>query len=187
MQHSCEQSHWSFMFFFVWFPLSQHSLAITYVYFFTTFTYTNYTRVSVSVSGDCTRVSHKTNTSACRNSTVSPKLSRFTSSSRWTWTRGPLILHSWSEATLTHKMAFLGISMRLFQKQNITRMPGMLFLMFVQSLFQFGAKEGIWEGYYGDKNYLDMFFTMWKSKSSRLSYSLVESLPPLSMMNVRSR
>ena len=25
--------------------------------------------------------------------------------------------------------------------------------------------------------------TMWKSKSSRLSYSLVESLPPLSMMN----
>ena len=27
--------------------------------------------------------------------------------------------------------------------------------------------------------------TMWKSKSSRLSYSLVESLPPLSMMNVR--
>ena len=29
--------------------------------------------------------------------------------------------------------------------------------------------------------------TMWKSKSSRLSYSLVESLPPLSMMNVRSR
>ena len=30
-------------------------------------------------------------------------------------------------------------------------------------------------------------FTMWKSKSSRLSYSLVESLPPLSMMNVRSK
>ena len=28
-------------------------------------------------------------------------------------------------------------------------------------------------------------FTMWKSKSSRLSYSLVESLPPLSM-NIRS-
>ena len=37
-------------------------------------------------------------------------------------------------------------------------MPGMLFLMFVQSLFPFGAKEGIWEGYYGDKNYIDMFF-----------------------------
>ena len=37
-------------------------------------------------------------------------------------------------------------------------MSGMLFLMFVQSLFQVGAKEGIWEGYYGDKNYLDMFF-----------------------------
>ena len=29
--------------------------------------------------------------------------------------------------------------------------------------------------------------TMWKSKSSRLSNSLVESLPPLFMMNVRSR
>ena len=29
--------------------------------------------------------------------------------------------------------------------------------------------------------------TIWKSKSSRLSYSLVESLPPLSMMNVRSK
>ena len=28
--------------------------------------------------------------------------------------------------------------------------------------------------------------TMWMSKSSRLSYNLVESLPPLSMMNVRS-
>ena len=37
-------------------------------------------------------------------------------------------------------------------------MSGMLFLMFVQSLFQFGAKEGIWEGYCGDKNYLDMLF-----------------------------
>ena len=30
-------------------------------------------------------------------------------------------------------------------------------------------------------------FTMWKSKSSRLSYSLVESLPPLSMMNVKEQ
>ena len=35
-------------------------------------------------------------------------------------------------------------------------MPGMLFLLFVQSLFQFGAKEGKWEGYYGEKNDLDM-------------------------------
>ena len=34
----------------------------------------------------------------------------------------------------------------------------MLSLMYVQSLFQFGAKVGKWEGYYGDKNYLDMFF-----------------------------
>ena len=37
-------------------------------------------------------------------------------------------------------------------------MSGMLFLMFVQSLFQFGAKVGKSEGYYGGKNYLDMSF-----------------------------
>ena len=35
-------------------------------------------------------------------------------------------------------------------------MPEILFLLFVQSLFQFGATEGKWEGYYGEKNYLDM-------------------------------
>ena len=29
--------------------------------------------------------------------------------------------------------------------------------------------------------------TVWKSKSSRLSYGMIESLPPQSMMNVRSR
>ena len=34
----------------------------------------------------------------------------------------------------------------------------MLFLMFVQSLFQFEAKEGKREGYYGEKNCLDMSF-----------------------------
>ena len=39
-------------------------------------------------------------------------------------------------------------------------MSGMLSLMYVQSLFQFGAKVGKWEGYYGDKNYLDMFFVV---------------------------
>ena len=39
-------------------------------------------------------------------------------------------------------------------------MSGMLFLMFVQSLFQFGAKVGKWEGYYGEKNYLDMSFDL---------------------------
>ena len=37
-------------------------------------------------------------------------------------------------------------------------MSRMLFLMFVQSLFLFGAKVGKWEGYYGEKNYLDMSF-----------------------------
>ena len=43
-------------------------------------------------------------------------------------------------------------------------MSGMLFLMFVQSVFQFGAKEEIWEGYYGDKNYLDMFFRKFEAE-----------------------
>ena len=37
-------------------------------------------------------------------------------------------------------------------------MSGMLFLLFVQSLFQFGAKQGKSEGYYGETNYLDMSF-----------------------------
>ena len=37
-------------------------------------------------------------------------------------------------------------------------MSGMLFLLFVQSLFQSGTKEGKLEGYYGEKNYLDMAF-----------------------------
>ena len=140
---------------FVWFPLSQHSLAIAYVYIFTTFTWTNCTRVS----DNCTGVSHKINTSACRNFTVSPKLSRVTSSSCWTWAGGPLALHSWSETTLKHKIAFLGISMHFFKKYiYITSMSGMLFLLFVRSLFQFGAKDGKWESYYGEKNYLDMSF-----------------------------
>ena len=40
-------------------------------------------------------------------------------------------------------MAFLGISMHFFKKY-ITSMSGMWFLLFVQSLFQFGAKEGKW-------------------------------------------
>ena len=37
-------------------------------------------------------------------------------------------------------------------------MSGMPFLLFVQSLFQFGTKEGKREGYYREKNYLDMSF-----------------------------
>ena len=37
-------------------------------------------------------------------------------------------------------------------------MHGMLLLMFVQILFQFGAKRKKREGYYGEKNYLDMSF-----------------------------
>ena len=65
------------------------------MFIFTAFTSTN-----------CTRVSHKTNTTACSNSTVSPKLSRVSSSSRWTWAVEPLALHSWSETTPTDKMAF---------------------------------------------------------------------------------
>ena len=100
---------------------------------FTTFTSTN-----------CTGVSHETNTSGCRNSTVSPKLvASPTCHAERTWAGGPLALHSWSETTPTHKMAFLGISMHFFKKY-ITSMSGMWFLLFVQSLFQFGAKEGKW-------------------------------------------
>ena len=37
-------------------------------------------------------------------------------------------------------------------------MPGMLFLMFLQSLFQFGAKGRKQDGYYGEKSYLDVSF-----------------------------
>ena len=37
-------------------------------------------------------------------------------------------------------------------------MSGMLFLLFDRSLFQFGATERKREGYYGEKNYLDMSF-----------------------------
>ena len=54
-------------------------------------------------------------------------------------------------------MAFLGTLMHLFQK-NISSMSGMLFLMFMQSLVQYETKEGKWEGYYGEKNYLDTSF-----------------------------
>ena len=42
----------------------------------------------------------------------------------------------------------------------------MLFLLFVQSLFQFGAKVLKWEGYYGEKNYLDMSF-LWNKVVSQ--------------------
>ena len=37
-------------------------------------------------------------------------------------------------------------------------MSGVLFLMFVQSMFQFGAKGGEMGGLLRDKNYLDMSF-----------------------------
>ena len=33
--------------------------------------------------------------------------------------------------------------------------------MFVQSLFQFGGKVVKWEGYYGEKNDLDMSFIIY--------------------------
>ena len=39
-------------------------------------------------------------------------------------------------------------------------MSGMLFLLFVQSLFYFGVKEGNEEGYYGEKTYLHISFTL---------------------------
>ena len=56
-------------------------------------------------------------------------------------------------------MAFLN-ALITFLKKYITSMSGMLFLMFMQSLFQFGAKEGKGDGYYGERNYLDMSFIL---------------------------
>ena len=53
-------------------------------------------------------------------------------------------LHGWLEVTLTQKLAFLWYFDATFPKKNITSMSGMLFLLSVQSLFQFGAKEAIW-------------------------------------------
>ena len=52
----------------------------------------------------------------------------------------------------------------MFCQQNSTSMSGMLVLMLVQSLFQFGAKGGKREGYYGEKNYLDMSFNVNQNK-----------------------
>ena len=46
----------------------------------------------------------------------------------------------------------------------------MLFLMFVQSLFQFGAKVEKWEGYYGEKNYLDISFLKIDNLTSSSSF-----------------
>ena len=103
---ACEQGRGSFIRFRMISSVTSQPCYCVCLFFVTAFTSTN-----------CTRVSHKTNATACRNSTVSPELSRLTSLSRWTWAGGPLALHSWSETTLTHKTAFLGISMHLFQKQ----------------------------------------------------------------------
>ena len=52
-------------------------------------------------------------------------------------------------------------------------MSGMLSLMYVQSLFQFGANVGKWEGYYGDKYYLDMFFVNQSSVNWRMRIPLL--------------
>ena len=52
------------------------------------------------------------------------------------------MFHGSSETTLTYNMAFLDILMHLFLKIYIAIMSGILFFVFVQSLFQFGAKEG---------------------------------------------
>ena len=50
-------------------------------------------------------------------------------------------------------------------------MSGMLLLMFVQSLFQFGGKMRKLEGYYGEKNYLDMSFDRQSLSSSEIAIS----------------
>ena len=86
------------------------------------------------------RVLHKTNTIACRNSTVFPRPSRG-ASSLWTNAGGLLALHGLSETILTYKIAFLSILIHLFQKKSITSMPRMLFLLSMQSLIQFETKE----------------------------------------------
>ena len=52
-------------------------------------------------------------------------------------------------------------------------MSGMLFLMFVQSLFHFVAQgEGGWQSYYEEKNYFDMPFAI-----TSLEIQVIEILP----------
>ena len=162
-------------FFFVRFPLSQHSLAIAYVYFFTTFTQTNYTRVS----DDCTRVSHKTNSSACRNSTVSPKLSCVTSSSRWAWVRGPLTLNSWSETTVTHKIAFLGISMHCFQQKILPACEECCSWCMCKVCSSLGQKWGNERAITGSNIILTCPFCSEGLKAKRIQSALVSHHPEL--------
>ena len=75
-------------------------------------------------------------------------------------------------------MASLGISMQFFQKRYVTSTSGMLFLLFVQSLLKFGAKEGKCEGYYGEKIILKCPFSpkvVWKVL---LSFAALLKSPP---------
>ena len=109
--------------------LSHHSLAVAYVYFFTSFTSTNCTRVRIR------QILQPAGTSPfLRNLAVSPVRHAELE-------QEDIGITQLIETTLTHKMAFLGILMHLFPR-NVTSMSGILFLLFVQSLFQFGAKEG---------------------------------------------
>ena len=93
---------------FIWFPSFRSQPCYWVCLFFSTLTSTNNTRVS-----------HQTNTTACRNSTVSPKLSHV-ASLFWTWAGGPMTLHSWLETTVTYKMAFFSNFHAPFSKINIT-------------------------------------------------------------------
>ena len=61
--------------------------------------------------------------------------------------------------TLTHNGNFWYFD-ALLSKKNITSMSGMLFLMFVQRMFKFEAKEGEMKGILQGKNYLDMSFML---------------------------
>ena len=59
-------------------------------------------------------------------------------------------------------------------------MSGMLLVLFVQSLLQFGAKQGKWEGYWEEENYLDMSFfgVIWFNKILHLWVDLFSNLVP---------
>ena len=61
----------------------------------------------------------------------------------------------------------------------------MLFLLFVQSLFQFGGKEGIWEGYYGEQNYLDMSFYRNLDLKFRISMKQLTPVPTFSSIRLK--
>ena len=59
----------------------------------------------------------------------------------------------------------------------------MLFLLFVQSLFQFEVKERKWEGYYREKNYLDISFLSYGCVYYVFAPELAKCIPHLRLFN----